>query len=102
MIAVNPLAMLAVQCNKIQSSNPSPPLSPSKTSFYAWKKPITNPSMYPNSEVTSSCARINHYEHSLLNGNGHLKENSSTPLSSSFMVYSQSNTSTFPIIFHNS
>ena len=95
MIAVNPLTMLAVQCNKIQSSNPSPPL-------YAWKKPIPSPSIYPNSELTSSFARINHYEHSLLNGNGHLKENSSTPLSSSFMVYSQSNTSTFPIIFHNS
>jgi len=75
--------MLAAQCNKIQLLNPSPPLSPSKTSFYAWKKPITSPTMYPNSELPSSFPRINHYEHSLLNGNGQLKENSSTPSSSS-------------------
>jgi len=77
--------MLAAQCNKIQSSNLSPPLSPSKTSFYAWKKPITSPTMYPNSELPSSFPRINHYEHSLLNGNGQLKENSSTPSSSNWM-----------------
>lgn len=112
MTAVNPLAMLAAQCNKIQSSNTtinnnvsapvllqssssssttfgrpkSPPLSPTKTSFYAWKKPIAGspPLYYPtsmnntnhhNSEIASSLARISHYEHSLLNGNGHLKEN---------------------------
>jgi len=83
MTNLNPLAMLAAQCNKIQSSNSSPPLSPSKTSFYAWKKPITNPSMYSNSDLTSSFTRINPYEHSLINVNGHLKENSSTPSSSS-------------------
>jgi uncharacterized Zn-finger protein len=75
MANVNPLAMLAAQCNKIQSSNPTPPLSPSKTSFYSWK--------YPNSDLTSSFTRINPYEHSLLNHNGQLKENSSTPSSSS-------------------
>lgn len=75
--------MLAAQCNKIPSSssslNSSPPLSPSKTSFYAWKKPITNPSMYTNSDLT----RFNHYEHSLFNNHGQLKENSSTSASSS-------------------
>jgi hypothetical protein len=75
---LNPLAMLAAQCNKIPSSSSSPPLSPSKTSFYAWKKPITNPSMYSNTDLTSPFVRINPYEHSLLNGNGQLKENSST------------------------
>jgi len=75
--------MLAAQCNKIQSSNPSPPLSPPKTSFYAWKKPIPSPAMYPESEITSPLTRMNPYEHSLLNGNGNLKENSSTPSSSS-------------------
>jgi hypothetical protein len=32
-----------------------------------------------NSEITSSLARIGHYEHSLLNGNGHLKENTTMP-----------------------
>lgn len=79
--------MLAAQCNKIPSSNPSPPLSPSKTSFYAWKKPLTNPSIYPNNDFTSSFSRIHHpYEHPLFNGNGQLKENSSTsPPSSSWM-----------------
>ncbi len=118
MTAVNPLAMLAAQCNKIQSSNTtinnntstppplslpvplattistrpnSPPSSPPKTSFYAWKKPITTspPIYHPssmhninhhhNSEIASSLARIGHYEHSLLNGNGHLKENTTMP-----------------------
>ena len=117
MTAVNPLAMLAAQCNKIQSSNTmmnnntpspvplqssvtttpsrpnSPPSSPPKTSFYAWKKPITtSPRMYHssamnninhhhNSDIASSLARIGHYEHSLLNGNGHLKENTTIPSS---------------------
>ncbi|CAF0869020.1 unnamed protein product [Rotaria sp. Silwood1] len=119
MTTVNPLAMLAAQCNKIQASNttiinnnhntstsvllpsatttfsrPKSPLSsssssssPPKTSFYAWKKSLTTspPIYYPtsmnntnhhhNSEIASSLARITHYEHSLLNGNGHLKEN---------------------------
>ena len=71
--------MLAAQCNKIPTSNSSPPLSPTKTSFYAWKKPLSNPSMmYPNTDLTSSLTRINPYEHSLLNTNGQLKENSST------------------------
>ncbi|CAF0975798.1 unnamed protein product [Adineta steineri] len=84
MTNVNPLAMLAAQCNKIQSMNSSPPLSPSKTSFYAWKKSIPSPSMYPDPEIASSFTRINPYEHSLLNGNGHLKENSSTPSSSAW------------------
>jgi hypothetical protein len=114
MTAVNPLAMLAAQCNKIQSSNTtinnntpppvplplatttssrpnSPPSSPPKTSFYAWKKPITtsppiyhsssmnNTNHHHNSEIASSLARIGHYEHSLLNGNGHLKENTTIP-----------------------
>ncbi|CAF3628051.1 unnamed protein product [Adineta steineri] len=120
MAAVNPLAMLAAQCNKIQSSNTtinnhtpsslpllsatttssrsnSPPSSPPKTSFYAWKKPITaspphyqstpmnninhhqHPHHHHNSEIASSLARISHYEHSLLNGNGHLKENTTIP-----------------------
>ena len=117
MTAVNPLAMLAAQCNKIQSSTNttinhntpspvplqslasttssrpnSPPSSPPKTSFYAWKKPITSsPPMYHhsttmdninhhhNSDITSSLARIGHYEHSLLNVNGHLKENTTIP-----------------------
>jgi len=70
--------MLAAQCNKIPTSNSSPPLSPTKTSFYAWKKPLSNPSMmYPNTDLTSSLTRINPYEHSLLNANGQLKENSS-------------------------
>ncbi|CAF2373854.1 unnamed protein product [Rotaria sp. Silwood2] len=79
MTNVNPLAMLAAQCNKFQSSNPSPPLSPSKANLYAWKRPIVNnPSMHSNSQITSPFVRINHYENSLLNGNGHLKENSST------------------------
>ena len=116
MTAVNPLAMLAAQCNKIQSSNitmnhnntpsvvpltsaltttssrpNSPPSSPPKTSFYAWKKPIgSSPPIYHpssmnninhhhNSEIASSLARIGHYEHSLLNANGHLKENTGIP-----------------------
>ncbi|CAF0828224.1 unnamed protein product [Adineta ricciae] len=111
MTAVNPLAMLAAQCNKIPSSNTtsnnhspplssttssrpdSPPSSPPKTSFYAWKKPMTtSPPIYqtnpmnninhhshPNSEIASSLARIGHYEHSLLNHNGHLKENTTIP-----------------------
>jgi hypothetical protein len=74
MSAINPLAMLAAQCNKIPSSNSSPPpSSPSNTSFYPWK-----PSIYPNSEITSSLARIHPYEHSLLNSNRNLKENSSS------------------------
>ena len=116
MMTGNPLAMLAAQCNKIQSSTNttinhntpspvplqsvasttstrpnSPPSSPPKTSFYAWKKPITSsPPMYHsttmdnihhhhNSEITSSLARIGHYEQSLLNVNGHLKENTTIP-----------------------
>ena len=114
MTAGNPLAMLAAQCNKIQSSNTtmnnntppppvsaslpapssrpnSPPSSPPKTSFYAWKKPInSSPPIYhssamnninhhQNSDIASSLARIGHYEHSLLNGNGHLKENTTIP-----------------------
>lgn len=80
MTNVNPLAMLAAQCNKFQTSNPSPPLSPTKSNLYAWKRPIVNspPNMHSNSSITSPFIRINHYEHSLLNGNGHLKENSST------------------------
>lgn len=32
-----------------------------------------------NPDITSSLARIGHYEHALLNGNGHLKENTATP-----------------------
>ncbi len=116
MTAVNPLAMLAAQCNKIQSSNTtinnntappsqvplplgittssrpnSPPSSPPKTSFYAWKKPtagsppiyhtssMNNINHHHNSEIASSLARIGHYEHSFLNGNGHLKENTTIP-----------------------
>lgn len=121
MMGVNPLAMLAAQCNKIQSTNTtinnntpppqslstsaattgaassrstSPPSSPPKTSFYAWKKPMTtSPPIYHsssmnnpnhhnhhhhNADLTSSLARIGHYEHTLLNGNGHLKENTAT------------------------
>ena len=112
MTAVNPLAMLAAQCNKIQSSNTtinnntpsstalasvtrtsSPSVSPPKTSFYAWKKPITTtpPVYYPssmnntdhshNSEIPSSLARIGHYEHTLLHGDGYLKENTTLPAS---------------------
>ena len=83
MANVNPLAMLAAQCNKIQSANGSPSLSPSKTSFYAWKKPVPSPSIYPDADLSSSFPRINPYDHSLLNANGHLKENSSTSSSSS-------------------
>ena len=136
MSTVNPLAMLAAQCNKIQSNNPtlhnhssssspplpstslttssssssrpnSPPSSPPKTSFYAWKKPMTtSPPMYHsssmnnpvnhhhhhhNTDFTSSLARMGHYEHALLNGNGHLKENNSTtPMSGTTMANSQS------------
>lgn len=77
---LNPLAMLAAQCNKIpsSSSSSSPPLSPSKASFYSWKKPMTNPSIYPPNDLTSSFSRINPYEHALFNSNGQLKENSST------------------------
>ena len=85
MINVNPLAMLAAQCNKIQSASSSPPLSPTKTSFYAWKKPIPSPSMYPEPDITSSFTRIHPYDQSLLNGNGHLKENSSSSSSSGWM-----------------
>jgi hypothetical protein len=76
MTTVNPLAMLAAQCNKIQSSNSSPPL-------YSWKKSIPSPSTYPNPELPSSFTRTNPYEHSLVNSHGQLKENSSTPSSSS-------------------
>ena len=136
MTAVNPLAMLAAQCNKIQSSNPtinnntllpsvplssaitisstrphSPPSSPPKTSFYAWKKPMsTSPPIYHpsamnnnhqqhDSEIASSLARIGHYEHSLLNGNGHLKEN--TTISSLPPPSSSSQSAWFDIHHHH-
>ncbi|CAF0844292.1 unnamed protein product [Adineta ricciae] len=82
MTNINPLAMLAAQCNKIQSSNSSPPLSPTKTGFYAWKKSIPSPSIYPDPDIASSFTRINPYDHSFLTANGHLKENSSTSVSS--------------------
>ena len=78
MTNINP----AAQCNKIQSSNSSPPLSPTKTGFYAWKKSIPSPSIYPDHDITSSFTRINPYDHSFLTANGHLKENSSTSVSS--------------------
>jgi uncharacterized Zn-finger protein len=59
---VNPLTMLAAQCNKIQNST------------YSWKKPSTTPLMHPYSELPSP---FTHYEQ---NNHRHLKENSSTSI----------------------
>ena len=70
--------MLAAQCNKIQLTSSSSPISSSKLDFDAWKRPIASSSMSSNYKIPSSFTRINHYEHSLLNSNGYLKENSST------------------------